>query len=46
MLAIIGDILDISKIETGHLELEILNFDLHEQIKATWRDPLSSVRCV
>ena len=39
MLAIIGDILDISKIETGHLELEILNFDLHEQIKATCSAP-------
>jgi CheY-like chemotaxis protein len=33
MLAIINDILDISKIETGHLDLEIAEFDLHELIE-------------
>ena len=35
MLAIINDILDISKIETGHLELDITDFDLHETIDGT-----------
>ena len=35
MLAIINDILDISKIETGHLELDISDFDLYETIEAT-----------
>ena len=35
MLAIINDILDISKIETGHLELDIADFDLHETIEET-----------
>jgi signal transduction histidine kinase/CheY-like chemotaxis protein len=35
MLTIINDILDISKIETGHLELEIAEFDLHELIERT-----------
>jgi CheY-like chemotaxis protein len=33
MLTIINDILDISKIETGHLELELADFDLHELIE-------------
>jgi signal transduction histidine kinase/CheY-like chemotaxis protein len=33
MLAIINDILDISKIETGHLDLEIAEFDLHELVE-------------
>ena len=33
MLSIINDILDISKIETGHLQLEIAEFDLHELIE-------------
>jgi signal transduction histidine kinase/ActR/RegA family two-component response regulator len=33
MLAIINDILDISKIETGHLELEVTEFDLQELIE-------------
>jgi signal transduction histidine kinase/ActR/RegA family two-component response regulator len=33
MLAIINDILDISKIETGHLELDVVEFDLHELIE-------------
>jgi signal transduction histidine kinase/CheY-like chemotaxis protein len=32
MLAIINDILDISKIETGHLELNVGEFDLQEVI--------------
>jgi signal transduction histidine kinase/ActR/RegA family two-component response regulator len=32
MLTIINDILDISKIETGHLELDIAEFDLYEAI--------------
>ncbi len=35
MVAIINDILDISKIETGHLELDIDDFDLHETIDGT-----------
>jgi two-component system, sensor histidine kinase len=35
MLAIINDILDISKIETGHLGLDVADFDLHETIKET-----------
>ena len=30
MLSIINDILDLSKIETGHLSLDIADFDLHE----------------
>ena len=33
MLAIINDILDISKIETGRLELEVAEFDLHETVE-------------
>jgi PAS domain S-box-containing protein len=33
MLAVIADILDISKIETGHLGLDVADFDLHETIK-------------
>jgi signal transduction histidine kinase len=32
MLAVINDFLDVSKIETGHLELDITDFDLHETI--------------
>ncbi len=35
MLSIINDILDISKIETGHLELDITDFDLPEAIEQT-----------
>ena len=35
MLAIINDVLDLSKIETGHFELDISDFDLHETIKET-----------
>jgi PAS domain S-box-containing protein len=35
MLAIINDILDLSKIEGGHLELDIVDFDLHETITDT-----------
>jgi PAS domain S-box-containing protein len=35
MLAIINDILDLSKIESGHLELDIDDFDLHETINET-----------
>jgi PAS domain S-box-containing protein len=33
MLAIINDILDLSKIETGHLELDVTDFDPAEAIK-------------
>jgi PAS domain S-box-containing protein len=33
MLAIINDILDISKIETGKLELDVTDFDLHETLE-------------
>ncbi|MGD0980641.1 MAG: response regulator [Solirubrobacteraceae bacterium] len=32
MVAIIDDILDISKIETGRIELDVRDFDLHETI--------------
>jgi CheY-like chemotaxis protein len=35
MLAIINDILDISRIETGHIELDIADFELHETIAST-----------
>ncbi len=35
MLAIVNDILDISKIETGHLALDITDFDLAGTIKET-----------
>jgi len=34
-LAIANDILDLSKIEAGHLELDITDFDLHETIEET-----------
>jgi PAS domain S-box-containing protein len=33
MLSIINDILDISKIETGHLALDVADFDLAETVK-------------
>ena len=39
MLAIVNDILDISKIETGRLELDITDFDLHEAIEQTCSGP-------
>ena len=32
MMAIINDILDVSKIEAGHLELDVTDFDLHETV--------------
>jgi PAS domain S-box-containing protein len=35
MLAIVNDILDISKIETGHLALDVTDFDLPGTIKET-----------
>jgi len=35
MLALINDILDISKIETGHFELDVADFELDETIKQT-----------
>ena len=35
MLAILNDILDLSKIEGGHLELDIADFDLHDVITET-----------
>ena len=35
MVALINDILDVSKIETGHLELDLDDFDLDETIKQT-----------
>ena len=35
MLSLINDILDTSKIETGHLELELADFDLDETVKET-----------
>jgi len=33
ILALVNDILDLSKIEAGHLELDDADFDLHETIK-------------
>jgi PAS domain S-box-containing protein len=39
MLVLINDILDISKLETGHLELEVADFDLYETIEATCAVP-------
>ncbi len=35
LLEIISDILDISKVEAGHLELEITDFDINELIERT-----------
>jgi CheY-like chemotaxis protein len=35
MLAILNDLLDLSKIEAGRLELDITDFDLHEVMNAT-----------
>jgi PAS domain S-box-containing protein len=39
MLSIINDILDISKIETGHLELDVTDFELHDAIEQTCSGP-------
>ena len=39
MVAIINDILDVSKIETGHLELDIVDFDLHEALEQACAGP-------
>jgi PAS domain S-box-containing protein len=38
MLALINDILDLSKIETGHIELDIDDFELVEAIEQTCAD--------
>jgi PAS domain S-box-containing protein len=35
MLSILNDILDLSKIEGGHLDLDVADFDLHETINET-----------
>ena len=39
MLAIINDILDIAKLETGHLELDLTDFELRETIEAACAGP-------
>ncbi|MBF0193911.1 MAG: PAS domain S-box protein [Magnetococcales bacterium] len=36
LLALINDILDLSKIEAGQLQMEIVSFDLREMIKGTF----------
>ena len=35
LLTIINDILDVSKIEFGHLEVEVQDFDLHETVESS-----------
>ena len=35
MLALINDILDIAKLETGHIELDLSDFNLHETLEQT-----------
>jgi PAS domain S-box-containing protein len=35
MLALINDILDVSKLETGHFELDVADFDLRETVART-----------
>jgi len=44
MLAIINDILDISTIETGHLELDVVEFDLREVIEQACAPALLEAR--
>ena len=44
MLAILNDILDLSKIEGGHLELDIADFDLHDVISETCRGAAGQAR--
>jgi PAS domain S-box-containing protein len=39
MLAIINDILDISKLEAGHLDLDVTDFDLRETVEAACAGP-------
>jgi PAS domain S-box-containing protein len=39
MLAIINDILDISKLEAGHLDLDVTDFDLRETVAAACAGP-------
>jgi PAS domain S-box-containing protein len=39
MLVLINDILDISKLEAGHVDLDIADFDLHETVEATCAVP-------
>ena len=36
LLSILNDILDMSRLEAGRLELEFINFDLHRMIRDLW----------
>ncbi|NAZ54140.1 TMAO reductase system sensor histidine kinase/response regulator TorS [Vibrio toranzoniae] len=37
LLAILNDVLDYSKIETGHLEIRVASFDLHQMVQDTYQ---------
>ena len=45
LLSILNDILDLSKVEAGHVEIEIVNFDLRDlldTVEALWQSRLES----